>query len=100
MNWQGWRRPPPARKADDDLANEPPTKALDLRFNQDCPTSQADIPAETVLDVVDELQFACAIEAADLAITPAIRNAFSDAVIRALEEKHPKALALRTRNDR
>ena len=79
MNYQDIRRPPPARKADDDLANEPPTKALDPRFNQGCPTSQADIPAEneiaalkqaapTAAHIVDELAFEFLAEAASSAI--------------------------------
>jgi hypothetical protein len=67
MNYQNSRRPPPARKADDDLASEPPTKALDPRFNQDLPPLQADLPAENVLAVVDGLRFDGLVEASNLA---------------------------------
>jgi hypothetical protein len=67
MGLQNGARPPPARKADDDPANEPPTKALDPRFNQDGPPSQPDIPAETVLTVIDGLRYAALIEASNLA---------------------------------
>jgi hypothetical protein len=68
MNYQDLRRPPPARKVGDGPQIEQlPGQLSASRFNQDVPPPQADLPAETVLEVIDGLRFDALVEASNLA---------------------------------